>query len=176
MISGSIIWWGLAALLLFWSVGAYNRLVRLRSRASRTFAALALLLQRYGELLHDYSATPTTGVQSQAWTGLHGAQVQFAASLAVARLRPLDAASINALAAADQVLQMAWLRVATEGQDPYGQPLPEILRQPWDGMQPQVAIAKQSFAQAVHSYNLAIAQFPAILLAWLFGFRAAKPL
>ena len=71
MISGSNICWGLVALLLFWSVGAYNRLVRLRSRASRTFAALALLLQRYGELLQDYSATPTTGVQSQAWTGLH---------------------------------------------------------------------------------------------------------
>jgi len=36
----SIGWWTVAAVLLFWSVGAYNRLVRLRAETNAAFAAL----------------------------------------------------------------------------------------------------------------------------------------
>ena len=175
MISGSIVGWGLAALLLFWSVGAYNRLVRLRGQAVRAFATLAPLLQRYSELL---PACPPaeSGTPSTAWSGLYGAHAQFAASLAVARSHPLDAAAIAALAAADQVLQMAWLRVATEGRGYDGQALAEALPPQWAEIQRHVEHTKPLFTQAVHGYNSAITQFPALLLAWLFGFRAAQPL
>ncbi|SDP94749.1 LemA protein [Rhodoferax sp. OV413] len=175
MISGSIVGWGLAALLLFWSVGAYNRLVRLRGQAVRAFAALAPLLQRYGELLPSGAATDSPS-PSAAWSGLYGAHAQFTASLAVARSHPLDAAALAALAAAEQVLQMAWLRVEAEGLGSDGQALAEALPPQWAEIQRHVEHTKPLFAQAVHSYNSAITQFPAVLLAWLFGFRAAQPL
>ncbi|WP_367848688.1 LemA family protein [Rhodoferax sp. WC2427] len=182
MISESFLWWSLAAVLLFWSVGAYNRLVRLRSLALRSFSALATPMQRYAEIVQFGSAIPVSPADTafiaptQAWAGLQGAQAQFSASLAVARSRPLDGAAINALAAADTVLQMAWLRVATEGATGTGPVLPDTAQAQWNEARQQIRPAAQSFAQAVHSYNAAINQFPAMLLAWLFGFRTATSL
>ena len=38
------------------------------------------------------------------------------------------------------------------------------------------AVARQQFNDAVAQYNRAIAQFPANVLAWLFGFQKARPL
>lgn len=176
MISVSIAGWGLAALLLFWSVGAYNRLVRLRGQAVRTFGPLALLLQRYSELLPGTASADSQTPSSDAWSGLYGAHAQFAASLAVARSRPLDAAAIAALGAADQVLQMAWSRITTEGQEADGQTLMEATPQKWAEIRQHAEHTKPEFALAVQHYNQAIAQFPALLLAWLFGFRPARPL
>lgn len=169
-------------MLLFWSVGAYNRLVRLRSLALQSFAALAAPMQRYAEIVQSCPAATANPTETaldalhQAWAGLHGAQIQFSASLAVARSRPLDSAAINALAAADTVLQMAWLRVTGEGSDGIPLLLPETAQAQWSETRQQIRPAAQNFALAVHSYNAAIAQFPALLLAWLFGFRIATSL
>lgn len=180
VISESFLWWSLAAVWLFWSVGAYNRLVRLRSLALHSFAALAALMQRYAEIVQSCpgaTAPPVdTGpeVAAQAWAGLQGAQAQFSASLAVARGRPLDDAAINALAAADTVLQMAWLRVSSDDGDACL--LPATAQAQWSETRQQIRPAAQGFAHAVHTYNAAIAQFPALLLAWLFGFRTATSL
>lgn len=175
MISSTIVWWCLLATLLFWSVGAYNRLVRLRSQASRAFAAVALQLQRYAEII---AANPTapTAAGSLAWAGLHGALQQFTASLSVARGKPLQAAAIQALGAADEVLQTAWQRVCTDAMDQDGSPLPPALLAQWQDAGLQVQHARNAFGHAVHTYNAAITQFPARLLAWLFGFRIAKAL
>ena len=169
-------------MLLFWSVGAYNRLVRLRSLALQSFAALAGPMQRYAEIVQSCTvatANPAdTAPQAPAhmWAGLHGAQAQFSASLAVARARPLDGAAINALAAAHTVLQMAWLRLSSESEGSDALLLPETAQTQWSEVRQQIRPAAQAFAIAVHSYNTAIAQFPALLLAWLFGFRTATPL
>ena len=38
--SSTLLVWSLAALLLFWAIGAYNRLVRLRAQAIAAFATL----------------------------------------------------------------------------------------------------------------------------------------
>ncbi|WP_295960156.1 LemA family protein [Rhodoferax sp.] len=182
MISESVIWWSLSALLLFWSVGAYRRLGRLRSQTLRSFAALVVPMQRYADTVQScpvnpYNpADPSPQVSAQAWAGLLGAQVQFSASLAVARIRSLDRAAINALVAADTVLQRAWTQAASDSLDAFGAPLPETLRTQWSDTRQQIRLATQSFAQAVQSYNTATTQFPAMLLAWLFGFHTATSL
>lgn len=183
MISSTIVWWCLLATLLFWSVGAYNRLVRLRSQASRAFAAVVLQLQRYADIVATATSQSTIGSPAlpsdackQAWTGLHGALQQFAASLAVARGRPLQASAIQALATADEVLQAAWLRVCEDGHGQDGSPLPSALCSQWQDTSLQAQHARGAFSQAVHTYNAAITQFPARLLAWLFGFRMANAL
>lgn len=175
LISESIVWWALAATLFFWSVGAYNRLMRLRSHASRAFAALASGLQRYPELIAA-CAGPAPPAHSSAWSGLYGAQAQFSASLAIARARPLDASAVDALAAADHVLHMAWQRVVDSEPSPDIPPIPETWAQQWRETSLQVQHTNQAFTQAVHDYNHAITQFPALVLALLFGFRTAKPL
>ena len=45
--------WGALALLVFWSLGAYNRLVRLRAQVAQRFAELQKALLRYQDLVQD---------------------------------------------------------------------------------------------------------------------------
>ena len=46
----------------------------------------------------------------------------------------------------------------------------------WEQQQTDNAQARQQFGMTVTQYNAAIAQFPAQVLAWLWGFHAARVL
>ncbi|CAM3474527.1 LemA family protein [Paracidovorax anthurii] len=188
--------WILLAVLLFWAVGAYNRLVRLRSAAIQAFGGLDVHLVRMTSMLGEYEAamSPAPEGQAESRTALWAAATQFGACLAVARARPLDAGAAAALAAGREVLQNAWaamVRVAREPRDvpadaqgPAAQdapPVPQgdalaLWEQRWQELSAQNAQAMGQFNDAVAVYNRAIGQFPARLLAWLFGFHAARPL
>ena len=210
--SGHLLGWTLAAVLLFWAVGAYNRMVRLRSEALRAFAALGLQLQRFPEHVlgaRPASATPgvgTTAVQAAdaanlvdatavstavdtrsarpapetpplpPWAGVIGASTQFTASLAVAKTRPLDGESMAALGAANAVLRMAWQRAAADDGANAAPGISTAALVQWDELNRDAERLAQDFAAAVNAYNAAVTQFPAALLAWLFGFRKARPL
>lgn len=177
-----MLWIG-APLLLFWSVGAYNRLVRLRANARAAFAALDAELSRQVELVRacvpgDESPIPNIGGGEQSfWAGLHGAATQFAASLAVARQRPLDPQRIDALAVAQGVLRMAWERVEREdAHDLAGSRLPETINLQRQHLAGQSDAATEQFNLAVDRYNQGVRQFPAMVLARIFGFRPARGL
>ena len=167
----------------FWSVGAYNRLVRLRSAALAAFQVLGEALAGYVVLVQDgfmpqaspspaQSAQSLDGAAAATWLGLQASSTQFDASLRVARRQPLDAASMAALQTALAVLQAAWRRAASGFVD---RPLvlPAALQAQWAERDQQVAHASAAFNRAVVAYNAAIAQFPALLMARLFAFREA---
>jgi LemA protein len=164
-------------------VGAYNRLVRLRSDANAAFAALESELHKQVQLVHGCVPPEEEQQQSQFtggsafWGGLQGAAAQLSASLASAKARPLDPERIAALGAAQEILSMAWDRAERDdAHDLAGPRLPED----FSGERAQVVrmtqAATEHFNQAVGRYNEAIAQFPAVLLAWLFGFHPARGL
>ena len=185
--------WISLAVLLFWAVGAYNRLVRLRSAAIQAFGGLDAHLVRMITMLGEYEATLLPERDpSDARAALWAATTQFGASLAVARSRPLDAQAAAALSTADQVLDGAWQAVvrsaasgvppakdadASGGDEPVRQ---DDVLAAWSIRRDQHvahnAVARQQFNDAVAQYNRAIAQFPANVLAWLFGFQKARPL
>lgn len=162
--------WALILLvLLFWAVGAYNRLVRLRGAVVQTFAALDTLLLQHSGWLAGNPGMPDTDGESV----LEAANTQFGASLAVARASPLDAAAVQALAAGQQVLFDAWHSASAQQPD---EDVRAELRLQHEALRAQMALAGQQFNGAVAHYNQAVAQFPALLLAWLFGFKKASPL
>ena len=176
--TSSLLYWGLAALLLFWAVGAYNRLVRLRSEANATFAAFDTELGRQIELAQQCLPAGIAHPVSQFdggstfWAGLEGAAMQLGASLAQARARPLDPGRIAALDAALEVLGMAWERVERDdAHDLAGPRLPARVTAERAQLARQAHAAGEAFNQAVLRYNEAIAQFPAVLLAWVFDFQ-----
>ena len=189
-----LITWISLAVLLFWAVGAYNRLVRLRSAALQAFGALDAHLVRMIAMLGEYEATSLPAREpSDARAALWAATTQFGASLAAARARPLDGQATAALQTADQVLDTAWQAVVRAGSaDPTGpvavsgvvcegSPVrPSEALAAWTARREQHmahnALARQQFNDAVTQYNGAIAQFPANVLAWLFGFHKARPL
>lgn len=65
MLSSPVLW-GLSLLLLFWAVGAYQRLLRLRAAAHQAFGALDAYLVRQQALLAECEAA-----HAQASAALH---------------------------------------------------------------------------------------------------------
>jgi LemA protein len=168
----------IAAVLLFWVVGAYNRLMRLRAEANTAFAGLEVELAKQVALVREClpppEATQPAALEegSSFWAALHGAAAQFAASLAAARTKPLEPERIAALSAAQDVLVMAWERAERDdAHDLAGARLPESITTRRAQLAIQTHAAIDRFDRAVGSYNAAIAQFPAVVLAWLFGFK-----
>jgi LemA protein len=182
MQSSSFLPWVIAAVALFWAVGAYNRLVRLRSEANQAFGALDAELARQVRLVHEClppaeEHRPPHSGGSALRGGLQGAAAQLTASLAAARSRPLDPERIAALGAAQEVLQMAWERAAREDAHDFAGPrLPENYGSELEQAVRMTHAATEHFNQAVQRYNQGIAQFPALLLARLFGFRPGRGL
>jgi len=183
MQSSSFLPWIIAAVTLFWAVGAYNRLVRLRSEAKAAFIALEGELQKQVQLVmacippeEDQPPSQFTG-GSAFWGGLQGAAAQLAASLASARTRPLDPERIAALGAAQEVLVTAWDRAERDdAHDLAGPRLPENFSGERQQLVRMAQAAIEHFNEAVTRYNQAVAQFPAVLIAWLFGFQPAQGL
>jgi LemA protein len=173
--------WTFAAVLLFWAVGAYNRLMRLRADAKTAFDALEVEFSRQIELVRRELPPPevTQPAPLEAepvsfWSGLHGAANQFAASLAAARIKPLHPEGIAALGSAQEVLVMAWERAEREdAHDLAGPRLPDTVLRKRAQLALQSHAATEQFNVAVSRYNAAIVQFPALLLAWAFGFKPA---
>jgi LemA protein len=169
-----------AAVLIFWAVGAYNRLMRLRTGVGRSFQALHAQLQQQMEPLQTLLAEPGALAEwpvpvRDARAGLRGALDQFSASLNLSRLQPMDRDVIQALGAAEQVLHMSWQRLCDADPAPLGSPQ-DGHRLTWETRQHQTTLARAAFAQSVADYNAAIGQFPASLLAWVFGFVRAAAL
>ena len=176
----------LIAVLLFWAVGAYNRLVRLRSDVVRAFAAVDEVLSVLPALIQaalQMHGVPEVGVDTSADAGanrsslrrdcLTAAGQQFARALANARARPLDPELAAALREAQDGLDGVWRSTPA--------PKSEHCPADWpDGLQVRVArLADESrvpaalFDEAVQTYNAAIRQFPALVLARIWGFRPA---
>src|SRR4051794_16600685 len=131
----SLVFWSVAAVMLFWAVGAYNRLVRLRSDAKATFNSLDAELVRQVELVLgslsapvDQTTAPAPREADLPWAGLKGAASQLLATLAAMRQRPLEPEGIAALHAAQDVLAMAWERAERDDAHDFSGPrLPESM-------------------------------------------------
>ena len=57
--------WLLLSVLVFWALGAYNRLVRLRAQVSQQFGPLESVLMNYQELVHQ--AVTAAAAAPQLW-------------------------------------------------------------------------------------------------------------
>lgn len=182
MLTSTMLWIA-APLALFWAVGAYNRLIRLRGDARAAFNAMAAELEKQVTLVRscipgqESEGLDIADDEHSLWGGLQGAASQFAASLAAARQRPLDPARIDALDAAQNVLSIAWERVEREdAHDLAGSRLPDAFTTQRGQLATQAAVAIEQFNLAVARYNRGVRQFPALLLARLFGLRPARGL
>lgn len=179
--------WIVLALLLFWAVGAYNRLIRLRSAALQAFGVLDAQLMRWVALLAEYEASRSLPGDAEAPAGaadhghvaLSAAATQLSASLAVARGRPLDDGAAVALVTAAEVLEATWQALLRESAQASQGVAPPTLA-PWIHQREQLALhtgeARRQFNEAVMQYNQGVAQFPASVLAWLFSMKKGRTL
>ena len=196
---GSVGGWLAAALLLFWFVGAYNRLIRLRSAALQAFATLDAALVRQLEFVQTRPVTAgveAVPVDLAVGASLAAATVQLGTLLGATRVRPLEPQGMAALGTALQALLSVWQRLYPEAVTRFdadgalSRPAPlegeEVessrdasdLAAPIAWPEPSAAaeLARLQFNRTVRTYNAAIGQFPALLVAWLMRMRPAAPL
>jgi LemA protein len=175
MTTAQIVWCVVGAALLFWIVGAYNRLVRLRGEIVRRFPPVdeQFLLRR--DLLQQQidALAPVLPGAAPRIDVLRAACEQVAAACAHARQRPGSVGAITSLRLADDILGEA--RAHLPVQSAAGLDLSELHAQ-LTASDATLAFARRQFNEAVTGYNAAVRQFPTLLIVGLFGFRRAGTL
>jgi len=168
-----------AAILVFWMVGAYNRLVAHRSAIGSALAQVAELLQRRSATLLALAEALRDTLRAEQGTldALLAADAQQSAAIEALRQRPVMGPLAAAVTAAEVSLAASLARtLALLDQHPDARDDPTraaphvaVLRE----IEPRLAFARQLHNDAVASYNAAARQFPTRLLTRLFGFGTA---
>jgi len=166
------------ALLVFWAVGAYNRLVRLKNTIGNAFGQIDVQLKRRYELIPNLVEAAKKYPQHEQGTleAVIAARNQARTASDAVRSRPANATAVTALVAAEQLLDDSLGRLfAVAEADPElkaDQTIRELSEE-LSSIENKVAFARQAYDDAALDYNKARAQFPALLIARLFGFTPA---
>lgn len=169
------------ALLFFWGVGAYNRLMSLRNAIGDAFVQHDAHLKARVELCDRLLAlvTPRLPNEQATFDALASAQTDSQSAAQAARTKPWSPDPVGSLAVAS-ALQAAALTRLLSLLDHHAELRSET---EVDGLvaelklvERQRAFTRQVFNQAVTQYNEALHQFPTRILANLYGFSEARSL
>jgi LemA protein len=162
------------AILAFWIVGAYNRMVRLRTAVVERFAQVDEHYRQRHALLETQVDMLAAALASAAprLDALRAACRQADAAREHAKARPGAASAVTSLRVADEILAEARARLPVQAVP--GVDLPG-LNSELAVVDTALSFARREFNAAVAAYNEAVAQFPTVLVARLFSFRAAAP-
>lgn len=177
----SLLWALLLALLVFWIVGAYNRLTRLRGAIGVAWAQIDELLSRRSMMLRSLVESLQQPLADEAPTlaALSAAeQRQHQATLAV-RARPSQAVPLTAWVVAEGELAspLARLLALLEQRSDlaHDDTIAPVARQLAE-LAPRLAYARQMFGTAADQYNEALQEFPTRWVAAAFSMRPAPRL
>ena len=169
------------AVMIFWVVGAYNRLVRLKNTIANAFGQIDVQLKRRYDLIPNLveAAKKYLSHERETLQAVIAARNQAKSASAAARSRPANALAITTLAVAEQALSSSLGQLFA-----LNEAYPELkadqtirdLSQELTSTENKVAFARQAFNDAVLDYNNAQGQFPAVLVANLFGFAPSAML
>lgn len=183
----------IAATLVFWAVGAYNRLVRLRGDVHHRFGAVHdQLMQRHALLLRWIEASrPWLEGDPPSLQTLRAACDQVQARADHLRQRASAARRVAALRVAEEELSQARAKALADmpaqidrilptstalGADADGGSAVTVLNDELTAAGGTLLLARRQFNDAVLAYNDAVEQFPTWILAGLFRFRVAAEL
>lgn len=177
----TIVFIALFAVLLFWAVGAYNRLVRLKNIISNAFGQMDVQLKRRYDLIPKLVEAARKYLQHEQATleAVIAARNQARSASDRVASRPGKDEAVIALAAAEQALDGSLRRLFA-----LAEACPELkadqtireLGEELSSSENKVGFARQAYNDAVLDYNKAQGQFPALLLARGFGFAPAPML
>lgn len=151
------------ALLVFWLVGAYNRLVRLRADVNQSFAALGSQLDQYSGLVSSWAMS---GQDLSALQTLLATVHTLDGALHDCQGRLHQAELLKALGAAVDEFDLHWKRLG-EG---------SAAASDKQRLSQDVERLRGLYNEAVALYNAAVGQFPALLLARALSFKPVHPL
>jgi LemA protein len=182
--NGTFALWIVAALVAFWGVGVYNRLMRLRARGFDALGSLEKYMKQYGTLVDLHmtasglviAAGPGPAHSShlpEIWATLLSKLDELELAFKTVRANPLSPPSMERLRLASEAVQQTWIHACNLPSDLAGPAVPGPLCAQWDAITTKVENAKSGVNQILTKYNEAIHQFPARVAARLMRFEPA---
>lgn len=169
------------AVLVFWAVGAYNRLVRLKNTIANAFGQIDVQLKRRYDLIPNLveAAKKYLSHERETLEAVINARNQAKSASDAVRSRPANALAMTTLAVAEQALTNSLGRLFA-----LNEAYPELkadetiraLSEELTSTENKVTFARQAFNDAVLDYNNAQGQFPAVLIAKAFSFAPSAML
>ena len=177
MSTGQITAWAVGAVLVFWGVGAYNRLVSLRNDISRAFVPVDAQIRQRHQLLEQWvdALRPARPGDAVAFDAVIAACGQLQAACDVVRSRPSAARPMASLRLAEDTLAEARLRL--KGVLPAG--ADELAALGVASLTEELATADNTLVFARRQFNQDDFErfWPTSVAFWLiaglFGFRGA---
>lgn len=181
MSPSNLIFIALLAFLIFWAVGAYNRLVRLKNVIANAFGQIDVQLKRRYDLIPNLVEAARKYLQHERDTleAVTLARTRARAASDAVRSRPASARAVTALAAAEQALDGSLGRLFAVAEAYPVLKADQTIRELSEELtstENKVTFARQAFNDAVLDYNNAQGQFPAVVLARVFGFMPSAML
>ncbi len=176
-----IITFAVIAVCVFWMLGAYNRLVRLRNDIASAWVQVEVQLQRRAEALATLLSALAEPLASElaAVESVSEYQAQVAQAAEAVKSGPAHAPPVLDLVSALGRLEPALTRLlALMEHQPQLREWPEV-EQPRNELLDVAArmpYAKQVFNEAVLNYNQAVQQWPTRLLSGLYSFGPSEKL
>lgn len=176
-----MVFMALLALTLFWAVGAYNRLVRMKNAIADAFTGIDSQFKDRHDLLLKLVEAASSYLQHDPLT--LPALLQARAGVSTAhdglRAQPSNAGLARKLLAAEAHLQaqldVLW-RTAGDTLAMQADPKFRELAEQLNTAQRKLGFSCQAFNGSVADFNAARAQFPTVLIARIFGFSRSVSL
>ncbi len=174
-----IIFLVIIAVIAFWIMGVYNGLVTARNRFKNAFSQIDIQLKRRYDLIPNLVEVAKNYMKHERETleAVIAARTQAVSANSRASADPADTAAIQQLAQAEGGLSasLGRLLAVSEG-------YPELkanenmiqLSEELSSTENKIAFARQAYNDSVMQYNIGVEQFPANLIAGMFGFRSGE--
>ena len=167
------------AAIVFWVVGAYNRLVSLRNKFKNAFAQIDVQLKRRYDLIPNLVETAKAYMKHERETleNVIRARNSAVSANTAAAADPASPQAIQGLVVAEGALSGALSKLFA-----LAEAYPDLkanqnmmqLTEELTGTENKISFARQAFNDSVMSYNTAVQQFPTNIIAGAFTFTAAE--
>ena len=164
----------IALLLIFWVVGIFNTLVKLKNRFQNAFSQIEVQLKRRYDLIPNLVETAKGYMKHERETleAVVQARNQAVSGLKDAAASPGDPQAMKNLNGAEAALGGALSRlmvVVEQYPDLKANQNMLSLQEELTSTENKVAFSRQAFNDSVTAYNTYKQQFPAVVFAGMFG-------
>ena len=175
----AIVFLGLVLVLIFWAVGAYNRMVSLRNRFKNAFAQIDVQLKRRYDLIPNLVeiAKGYMKHERESLEAVIAARNTAVTANARAATDPTDGAAVQQLATAEGALSSTLGHMFA-----LSEAYPDLkanqnmlqLTEELTSTENRIAFARQAYNDNVMEYNTSVEQFPGSFIANMFAFKGGE--
>lgn len=165
----------IALLIVFWAVGAYQRLLRQRKQCKIAFARIEAQAKRRHELIPDLVAIAQEYLPDEraVLDAVIAADKGAVAACADAERNALDTDAMARLIEAEAMLESAlstmFALTQRNFEQPFSQNMDRVIEE-LSAAESGMVFARQVYNEAANHYNAARSQFPGSVIAVVFAF------